>query len=74
MPYDEKSSPDSGSARSDGQDDQSALERELQRESAEGAESIGDMRENRNVSGSSTWDTIADSQRSGDEGDRPEVF
>ena len=56
-----------------GQDDEAALERELRREAAEGSDAIGDMRENRNVSGSSTWDTI-DSQRASDERDRPEVF
>ena len=56
------------------QDDDAALERELQREAAEGADAIGDMRENRNVSGSSTWETLSEGQRSSAEGDQPEVF
>jgi hypothetical protein len=59
---------------SQGQDDEAALERELRRESAEGTDAIGDMRENRNLSGSSTWETLVDGQRSSSEGDRPEVF
>lgn len=37
------------------------VERELLRESAEGSGVIGDMNENRNLSGSSTWQTLLDS-------------
>jgi hypothetical protein len=67
---------DTGSAEASGsrQDEEAALERELQREAAEGGDAIGDMRENRNVSGSSTWETLSEGQRSSAEGDQPEVF
>ena len=48
-------------SRSDRNDEEQALQRELQRESQENAGS-GDQRsqvgENRNLSGSSTWETI----------------
>jgi hypothetical protein len=73
MPNEEKRSAPTGAQPARGQDDEAALERELGREAAEGSDAIGDMRENRNLSGSSTWDTI-DSQRASDGGDRPEVF
>jgi hypothetical protein len=39
-------------------DDQSALQRELKREETEGGGAIGDMSANRNLSGSSTWETL----------------
>jgi hypothetical protein len=41
-------------------DDEEALERELSREAAEGADLLGDTKENRNLSGSSTWETLPD--------------
>jgi hypothetical protein len=72
MTDDERNPEPAGTQRA--QDDQAALERELSREAAEGQEAIGDMRENRNLSGSSTWETMVDGERSTNEGDRPEVF
>jgi len=41
-------------------DSEQELQEELRRESAEVADSIGDIAENRNVSGSSTWTTQPD--------------
>jgi hypothetical protein len=39
-------------------DEDSRLQEELNRESEEGQDSIGDVGSNRNVSGSSTWETL----------------
>jgi hypothetical protein len=39
-------------------DDDSGLQEELNRESEEGDDSIGDVGSNRNLSGSSTWETL----------------
>jgi hypothetical protein len=47
--------------------DEAALQKELERESAEGAETIGDVASNRNVSGSSTWETLPESSDTPDE-------
>ncbi|HET9010157.1 MAG TPA: hypothetical protein VFN38_00015 [Gemmatimonadaceae bacterium] len=70
---DEKRNPDATDAqRARGRDQEAELERELRRESQEGADSIGDMSENRNVSGSSTWETL--NSRPADEEGRGEVF
>lgn len=55
-------------------DAQAELERELRREAAEGADIVGDMGENRNVTGSSTWETLSASQRPDDEEHRGEVY
>ncbi len=55
-------------------DGQAELERELRREAAEGADVVGDMGENRNVTGSSTWETLSASQRANDEENRGEVY
>jgi hypothetical protein len=40
--------------------DEEALEAELSREAAEGADLLGDTKQNRNLSGSSTWETLPD--------------
>jgi hypothetical protein len=40
--------------------DDEALEAELAREAAEGADLLGDTKQNRNLSGSSTWETLPD--------------
>ena len=37
---------------------ESALQEELRREAEEGRDAVGDIAENRNVSGSSTWETL----------------
>jgi hypothetical protein len=37
-----------------------ALQEELRREAEEGRGDIGDIGENRNLTGSSTWDTLKD--------------
>jgi hypothetical protein len=39
-------------------DSEAALQRELEREKKEGAAVVGDMGKNRNLSGSSTWETL----------------
>jgi hypothetical protein len=39
-------------------DSEAGLQEELQRESAEVSDAVGDIAENRNVSGSSTWTTL----------------
>lgn len=41
-------------------DDEKALQEELRREAAEGKGAVGDAASNRNLSGSSTWETIPD--------------
>ena len=60
--------------RARGRDGQAELERELRREAGEGAGVVGDMAENRNVTGSSTWETLSSSERPNDEESRGEVF
>jgi hypothetical protein len=42
-------------------DTEAGLQEELRRESAEVADTIGDIAENKNVSGSSTWTTQPES-------------
>jgi hypothetical protein len=37
---------------------ESALQEELRREAEEGRDAIGDIAENRNLSGSTTWETL----------------
>jgi hypothetical protein len=72
----ERNADDAGTQRSGRQDDQEALQQELRREAAEGSDSIGDVGQNRNLSGSSTWETITDGQRAsgGTEDSRGEVY
>jgi hypothetical protein len=41
--------------------DESALQEELRRETAEGSDAIGDVASNRNLGGSSTWETLPES-------------
>lgn len=41
-------------------DSEARLQEELNRESSEGADSIGDIASNRTLSGSSTWETLPD--------------
>jgi hypothetical protein len=41
-------------------DNDAALQDELSREAAEGADSIGDVGSNRTLSGSSSWETLPD--------------
>ncbi|MFL5561922.1 MAG: hypothetical protein ACJ79K_10640 [Gemmatimonadaceae bacterium] len=50
-------SPQSGDAT------EKALQEELRREAEEGRGDIGDIGENRNLSGSSTWDTLKDESK-----------
>ena len=55
-----------GSTGNEG-DSEARLQDELNRESSEGADSIGDVASNRTLSGSSTWETLPDeSSTSGD--------
>lgn len=46
------------------QDEKEALQKELQRETKEGKDSVGDVSENRTLSGSSTWDTLPENKPS----------
>jgi len=39
-------------------DSEESLQKELEKESAEGKDSIGDAESNRNLSGASSWDTL----------------
>jgi hypothetical protein len=50
-------------------DTEEALQAELLRGAAEGSKLVGDMESNRNVSGSSTWDTLPEADGSDDVGD-----
>ena len=53
-------------------DTDDSLQKELSREAAEGADSIGDVGENRTLSGSSSWETLPDGEKSGkDSGNSP---
>jgi hypothetical protein len=54
---------DSAAAK-DGSD--ASLQKEIQREEKEGRDLIGDTRENRNVSGSSTWETLPENTDAAD--------
>jgi hypothetical protein len=47
-------------------DSEAGLQEELRRESAEVSDAIGDIAENRNVSGSSTWTTRPEEQTEGE--------
>lgn len=60
--------------RSRGGDESEALQNELRREASEGRDGIGDVNDNRNLSGSSTWETIVDSPSRAEMGDRGEVL
>jgi len=51
----------------DPSDTDDSLQKELSREAAEGADSIGDVGENRTLSGSSSWETLPDGEKSGKE-------
>jgi hypothetical protein len=62
------------STRSDAsgaQDTDKALQKELHREAGEGSGGVGDVSSNRNVSGSSTWETMMDppTRESGERGE-----
>lgn len=60
----DKSSKDAG-------DSESSLQDELGREAKEGKNSIGDVASNRNLSGSSTWETLPDGPAASGTGDGP---
>jgi hypothetical protein len=49
----------------DAGDTDASLQKELSREMAEGADSIGDVASNRTVSGSSSWETSPDKNAAG---------
>ena len=51
----------------DPSDTDDSLRKELSREAAEGADSIGDVGKNRTLSGSSSWETLPDGEKSGKE-------
>ena len=53
----------SGAAKD--KDSEESLEKELSREAAEGADSIGDVGSNRTLSGSSSWETLPDESSAG---------
>lgn len=56
-----------------GGDTEESLQNELRREAGEGRDSVGDVSSNRNVSGSSTWETMMDPPV-GDSGEHGEVM
>lgn len=56
---------DAGKAQTD-HDTEDALQEELRREAAEGRNDIGDIGTNRNLGGSSTWDTLPDNEPASD--------
>ena len=43
-------------------DDDRNIQRELEREAREGHDAVGDVSSNRNLSGSSTWDTLPEDE------------
>ena len=49
-----------------GDDTEESLEKELEKESAEGKDSLGDLKSNRNLSGASTWETLPDDKAGSD--------
>ena len=49
---------DEESRRNTHADTEAALQRELARERTEGRDAIGDVATNRNLTGSSTWETL----------------
>ena len=51
---------DQGDQKKSATDDDAALQEELRREAAEGKGLTGDAAQNRNLSGSSTWETLPD--------------
>jgi hypothetical protein len=53
----ERTGPDENKSAGAANDSEAALQRELRREADEGQGTIGDMGANRNVAGSSTWET-----------------
>jgi len=52
-------------------DTDDSLQKELSREAAEGADSIGDVGKNRTLSGSSSWETLPEGEKSGKESGEP---
>ena len=50
----------------EGTDSEDSLEKELEKESAEGKDLVGDVKSNRNLSGASTWDTLPDQEADSD--------
>jgi hypothetical protein len=52
-------------------DTEENLEKELSREAAEGADSIGDVASNRTLSGSSSWETLPDGATEGEGASKP---
>ena len=52
-------------------DTDDSVQKELSREEGEGADSIGDVGENRTLSGSSSWETLPDGQKSDKESGQP---
>ena len=60
-----------GSAEAAASDTEAALQKELQREAAEHARIDGDVGANRNLSGSSTWETLPAPADAGDAADEP---
>ena len=54
--------PASGDSAKVGED--TSLQKELNRESREGDDSVGDVGSNRNLSGSSTWETLPGDRKS----------
>jgi len=63
---DNQNDPQKKSASPDAQSDgEKELQEELRREAAEGKGAVGDAASNRNLSGSSTWETLPDDDAKG---------
>jgi hypothetical protein len=60
----EKDRNDQQNASDPAADSETSLQEELQREMKEGERVIGDMAQNRNLTGSSTWETLPESSES----------
>jgi hypothetical protein len=61
---------DQRNKRTDSAESEAGLQKELAREAGEGKDSIGDVGENRTLSGSSTWETLPDDASGGTGGDQ----
>jgi hypothetical protein len=57
-----------GANAGSGSDTDAAFQEELRREEGEGSDLPGDMKSDRNLAGSSTWETLPDDADPGNEG------
>jgi hypothetical protein len=62
MPDKNQDKDQSSGNRQPGGEGDAGLQEELKREASEGGDSVGDVGSNRNLSGSSTWQTLPDAE------------